>query len=410
MGKTSFMHQVQWYLTADCPQQSDTEKKKARAAHDTTDHNYSRRMQIVWFDAWRHQNDDPPIVALLHEMRAQFGLAKRISSKLKTYTSVAAQGALLILDEQTKRIGLQCSRLRDENRARKEANLETELPSYALRRHLRDAINALLPRPRDGSDPRLVVFVDDVDRCEPEVAYNLLEGLKIYLSLDNCVFILGMNEKAVASAIGKRLQVLSDTQITQVRAAAYMEKLCHNVWRLPAIRNPVDVLCEMLSNDLAKRWIRMAIEPIGICCLPPNPRRLKGLANLIERLWPKLPNFDPPADDKQGVYETSRLLVVAYVYQFHHDLYARWSHDIDLYNLLRDWCDGNRAEHSFLEAMILPSKTVADDDERSPTPTFAIKSNFPDPSEANVFWIQPLIQTLGTEAEPTQFQRYLHEE
>ena len=79
LGKTSFLHQVQWYLTGDCPQQpepvTDEMKKKAKdAGADAPAQKcgvYKATVQAVWFDAWRYQNEAAPVVALLHEMRAQ---------------------------------------------------------------------------------------------------------------------------------------------------------------------------------------------------------------------------------------------------------------------------------------------------------------------------------------------------
>ena len=75
LGKTSFLHQVQWYLTGDCPQQpgaaaEDAKRMFAGGVHRET-------IQAVWFDAWRYQNEVAPIVALLHEMRAQLSWRSR---------------------------------------------------------------------------------------------------------------------------------------------------------------------------------------------------------------------------------------------------------------------------------------------------------------------------------------------
>ena len=114
--------------------------------------------------------------------------------------------------------------------------------------------------------------------------------MKIYLTLDNCVFILGMNQKAIEGAIGSQMSVPTDNP--KSLAAAYMEKLCQNVWQLPAIRDPGEVLYGLLEqaveNDPVPALIKQAVS--GFSCLPPNPRRLKGLANLIRRLAPRLPS------------------------------------------------------------------------------------------------------------------------
>ena len=278
----------------------------------------------------------------------------------------------------------------------------------------------LLPRKRAGeAPPRLVVFIDDVDRCEPEAAYRLLEGLKIYLTLDNCVFVLGMNQKAIEEAIAQRMRASSDGRPREasdasgesaMRAAAYMEKLCQNVWRLPAVRRPERVLDSLLERTVqipvVRDWVKQAIGESEHPCLPPNPRRLKGLANLIGRLSARLPNQEGESTDPEAIYEAQLLLAVAYIYQFHHDLYVRWEADPSLYNMIYEWCSGTQQNREFLAPLRLPLLQIPHG-EPGLIPA-RLESTYPDPTEANVFWIQPLILRIGSEVDPTSFVRYLH--
>ena len=303
LGKTSFLHQVQWYLTGECPQQPESVTEAAGADRAERDASTQRSgvhggvIQAVWFDAWRYQNEAAPVVALLHEMRAQLAWGNRVVRSARRSAEVAVRGALLYMEDLTKKIGFQYSRLLQANREWESENLAVSLPSHTLREHLRQSVGLLLPKNKAaGVSPRLVVFIDDVDRCEPEAAYRLLEGLKIYLTLDNCVFVLGMNQKAIEEAIAQRMQTETGGNPT-MRAAAYMEKLCQNVWRLPAVRKPEQALCELLKETIKDKAVRGYIRqglsvpvpgegtpPSTYQCVPPNPRRLKGLANLIGRL------------------------------------------------------------------------------------------------------------------------------
>ena len=419
LGKTSFLHQVQWYLTGDCPQQSEAVLRDADTSQ-TVKGKHAKTIRAVWFDAWRYQYDDAPVVALLQEMRAQLSWGHQVAGSLARGTGVVVRGALLSLEELTKQIGFQYSKFRDANRESKVANLAVSLPSHTLREHLYKAVDELLPKQKKGApQSRLAVFIDDVDRCEPESAYLLLEGLKIYLTLDNCVFILGMNQRAVEDAIGSRAgmrpeETPSDQREEarvvagmekKARAAAYMEKLCQNVWRLPAVQDPGEVLLGLLEKTVESESVRVLISDAvrDTRCLPPNPRRIKGLANLIGRLAHNLPT-DLRRD--AAIIEARILVIVAYIYQFHADIYVRWEAELGLYDKIFDRCGGARLKIPFLDSLVLPTQKGGQDTAQEPSPT--IESTYPDPTDTNVFWIQPLILSLGTEVTAEQFKPYLH--
>ena len=440
LGKTSFLHQVQWYLTGDCPQQPDAAAEEAKRMFSGGGH--CETIQAVWFDAWRYQNEDAPIVALLHEMRAQLSWRSQAVDLASRSVEVAVRGALLSMSELTKKIGIQYSSFRQANREWESENLASVLPSHTLREHLQKAIGQLLPQ--DASSPRLAVFIDDVDRCEPEAAYRLLEGLKIYLTLDNCVFVLGMNQKAIEEAIAQRMGIdarrMEVDDNRTVRAAAYMEKLCQNVWRLPAVREPDQMLYGLLAktieNEAVREWIKRAVQ--GHRCLPPNPRRLKGLANLLGRFSSRLPIREGAPDDEavtrrrekehierhrparesepndeDAILEARLLVIVAYVYQFHHDLYVRWEADSGLYEMIYEWCRGSDVDLPFLKPLVLPKRKLESGSGegtplRQDEGDIQTESTYPDPTEAGVFWIQPLILALGNEVDPSRFKRYLH--
>ena len=418
LGKTSFLHQVQWYLTGNCPQQpEEVTKEMGKKKGAETDASaqrcgvYKDTVQAVWFDAWRYQNEVAPVVALLHEMRAQLSWGRRAIRSAGRNTEVLVRGALLSMEDITKKIGFQYSKFQKVNQEWETENLAAALPSHTLREHLCDAVEKLLPKKKktDKVPSKLVVFIDDVDRCEPKAAYRLLEGLKVYLTLDNCVFVLGMNQKVITEAISQQMKTENDNN-TSMRADAYMEKLCQNVWRLPAVHQPVQVLYDLLKKTVpdenVRSCIKEGIEQLNYPCLPPNPRRLKGLANLLGRLSSRLTT---KLSMQEMGRETQLLMIVAYIYQFHHDLYVRWESNPSLYNKIYEWCQQGDQQYEVFKLLALPRERPAGEIAGSTPPNLEeFESTYPDPTEANVFWIQPLILHLGSEVSSEDFKRYLH--
>lgn len=395
LGKTSFLQQVQMYLTGKCAQQDDAKAKAARNIRTIRSGVHKDQVLTVWFEAWRYQNEEAPVVAMLHEMRSQLEWGGRIWNRAKQVAEVSVRGALLTFEDVTKQIGFQASKIEKASQDWERKNLATTLPSHTLRQLLEATINQLLGN-TDGDKRRLVVFVDDLDRCEPEAARKLLASLKIYLNLRNCVFVLGMNQKVIEKSLD-----MGDAQ-------EYLEKLCQNIWHLPAVHDPNTQFCRWLNNPRLYKLVRSAL---GLDRnLPPNPRRLKGLANLVlrlaDKLLEKIPNDDSAAEEH--LHETQIMLLVAYVYQFHHNLFRHWETSNALYGELYQWASTGDTTIEFLKELSLPWN-AAPDPSKPTTGEFIITDAFPDPTSIKVFWMQKLVLELGDGVKPDEFRHYFHE-
>jgi hypothetical protein len=160
---------------------------------------------------------------------------------------------------------------------------------------------------------------------------------------------------------------------------------------------------ELLPEGELKNQVSEAIGAHR--CLPPNPRRTKGLANLLQRLA----DLRPEQRDNQPtdpVLETKALLTVASVYQFHHELYVRWESDPQFFERMRDWVRGEGVILDVFSGLNLPYAVVTTD-EQEVVPRKTLESRYPDPGQSNVFWVQSLVHEIGDEVEWQHFLPYL---
>ena len=80
---------------------------------------------------------------------------------------------------------------------------------------------------------RLVVLIDDLDRCLPPVVIEILEAIKLFLFVRNTAFVIGADERLVRYAVRRRFPELPG-DVTQV-AEEYLEKLIQYPVRIPPL-------------------------------------------------------------------------------------------------------------------------------------------------------------------------------
>ncbi len=96
----------------------------------------------------------------------------------------------------------------------------------------RDEFAELLEDEAFDSVSRIVVLVDDLDRCLPPTVVDTLEAIKLFLAVPKMAFVVAADEPPVAHAIATRFG--SSTEGSNL-ATKYLEKIVQIPVRVPAL-------------------------------------------------------------------------------------------------------------------------------------------------------------------------------
>lgn len=355
-GKTSLMHMI-----------------RSRLEQTTS----GRRDRVIWFNAWLYSKEDALwralITRVLSEVRvmhsteledsAIFTDLNALSNQLYRSTSTAELGSLSIVADKLleeegageAQISLSLHRalelLEQVGKAREAGKVAAV---QALQNEVRQAV-AQLEQARIQSLEQfqqafealvqkyiepfgyLVVFVDDLDRCLPEKAVEVLEAIKLFLDVPGCIFILGIDEEVIQRGIRLRYRELGH-QTEQMRALGeelidgrrYLEKIIQIPFRLPPIdRKAMGGFISKIARDLP----HPECGPTFAVGLEPNPRQVKRAINIFTLLWGLSRNKAGLANYIQPV----RLAKMVVLQQRHPTLYGLLRDNAELLPKWEEW-------------------------------------------------------------------------
>ena len=259
-GRTSFMHLLERRLSED--------KTNPRAIP-------------VWFNPWRYEREDHLIIPFLktieHEIRRYKeetkGIGRKLSNNLKelsTRIGEISEAFAYVTKEDFKLGGagieLDASKMagrkeRISRHIKKAKSVSEKLSSiyYEMVDELTSAI--------DKESVRIVVFIDDLDRCLPDRAVEFLKVMKLFLDVEGYLLILGID------------RVVAGQGSLEVSPEAYLDKMIQLPLELPAIepgrkRRFIESL--MCDTDGFKEHSDIIEIAVG-----DNPRMLKRFTNLL---------------------------------------------------------------------------------------------------------------------------------
>ena len=142
------------------------------------------------------------------------------------------------------------------------------------------AIRAVL-----GQEGRLIVFVDDLDRCLPEKAIEVLEAIKLFMEVPGVVFVLGMDKEVVQRGVEARYgtffrQLPGRDGDLPISGDSYLQKIVQIPFHLPALAvDDLDPFIEGLARNVSAMTRQVLARGVY-----PNPRQVKRALNIFQLL------------------------------------------------------------------------------------------------------------------------------
>lgn len=204
------------------------------------------QVNSVYFSAWEDDFSKEPLISILGEINryiednfesksdtAQtFEKVKEFGGKiLKRALPALVKGATSGLIDLDSGVESALGAITEET-TKELINKYSE--DKAITQKFKDAIQALLEN-MDDSKP-FVIFIDELDRCRPLYAIELLERVKHIFGIDGLIFVLSIDKKQLSESI--------KSQYGNIDTNAYLKRFIDLEYNLK--NDGVDKFCEYL--------------------------------------------------------------------------------------------------------------------------------------------------------------------
>ncbi len=198
-GKTFFVKQVKMVLDAHNPnyqpvngfltEERRKEIKEKCSEFNAEDGSTELKPQLcVYYDAWQNDNDEDPILSLVYSIVKETG--SDFSFDKKPTLDICSELINLVCDKDISKL---IKVLKGENALDLIKKTKDEADKVS------EFLQSLLPEVGE----RLIVFVDELDRCKPSYAVKLLEKIKHYFLDEEITFVFSVNINELQHTIKK---------------------------------------------------------------------------------------------------------------------------------------------------------------------------------------------------------------
>lgn len=187
------------------------------------------KVLTLWFNAWRYEGKEEAQSALIHAIVGELERSRNITDEVKDLIKSVVSGASVLkvskfiyktVTTMTPDIAGFIDLFSDESK-----KLADTMENFDKR--FNELLEAL------GIE-RIIVFIDDLDRCSSLKVIETFETIKLFLNTPSCTFVIGADAQKIENAVGEIYSIATGDE--QARRD-YLEKIIQIPFNIPQQQN-----------------------------------------------------------------------------------------------------------------------------------------------------------------------------
>lgn len=157
------------------------------------------KMATVYYDAWKYDDTEDPLLSLLYCIMNRFG--KSVPNDKADVIKKFAKQSISILSSAARYVtGINVQEILETIKNYADA-CEDTVKEQKSNESLEKRINNFLNDVVLEDEKKLIIFIDELDRCNPQYAVKLLERVKHYFNHPKVIFVISYNKSELQHSI-----------------------------------------------------------------------------------------------------------------------------------------------------------------------------------------------------------------
>ena len=233
---------------------------------------HADKAMTVSFDAWRYHHEEHMILPIVDTIAENLVSGDSYWRKLGEDIRRLALSILSAISLKTPYVDLEGEKAL--NKWQTKNKLRSDYINW-----LRELQKALDTARTSDPDRRIVIMIDDLDRCLPSKVIDVLESIKVMLDVPGFIFVLALDESTIIKAVDNYYGPGYG-----ISSKDYVKKLVQVEFRLPPLRvSDITEYTRMLQSSTCNRDMQVShvLSQMVPMVAGDNPREVKRFINSV---------------------------------------------------------------------------------------------------------------------------------